>query len=224
MAVEILIADQRHLSYADAICQMIEDAAKQRGTGIAKREPTYVQQKIREDKAIIALDGANLVGFCYIETWQDTHYVANSGLIVNPAYRGQGVAKGIKKKAFEHSRNKFPHARLFGITTSLAVMRINSSLGYKPVTFTELTQDDVFWKGCQSCPNYEILERNERKLCLCTGMMFDPAQEKQKAVEEEALKNRWESYKNHLRRRKGNQLLQKIKENLFSKEPKGGKR
>ena len=97
MAVEILIADQRHLSYADAICQMIEDAAKQRGTGIAKREPTYVQQKIREDKAIIALDGANLVGFCYIETWQDTHYVANSGLIVNPAYRGQGVAKGIKK-------------------------------------------------------------------------------------------------------------------------------
>ena len=224
MAVEILIADQRHLSYADAICQMIEDAAKQRGTGIAKREPTYVQQKIREDKAIIALDGANLVGFCYIETWQDTHYLANSGLIVNPAYRGQGVAKGIKKKAFEHSRNKFPHARLFGITTSLAVMRINSSLGYKPVTFTELTQDDVFWKGCQSCPNYEILERNERKLCLCTGMMFDPAQEKQKAVEEEALKNRWESYKNHLRRRKGNQLLQKIKENLFSKEPKGGKR
>jgi len=224
MAVEILIADQRHLSYADAICQMIEDAAKQRGTGIAKREPTYVQQKIHEHKAIIALDGVNLVGFCYIETWQDTHYVANSGLIVNPAYRGQGVAKGIKKKAFEHSRNKFPHARLFGITTSLAVMRINSSLGYKPVTFTELTQDDVFWKGCQSCPNYEILERNERKLCLCTGMMFDPAQEKQKAVEEEALKNRWESYKNHLRRRKGNQLLQKIKENLFSKEPKGGKR
>ncbi|MEL6698337.1 MAG: GNAT family N-acetyltransferase [Bacteroidota bacterium] len=223
MAVEILIADQRHLSYADAICQMIEDAAKQRGTGIAKREPTYVQQKIHEHKAIIALDGVNLVGFCYIETWQDTHYVANSGLIVNPAYRGQGVAKGIKKKAFEHSRNKFPHARLFGITTSLAVMRINSSLGYKPVTFTELTQDDVFWKGCESCPNYEILERNERKLCLCTGMMFDPAQEKQKAVEEEALKNRWESYKNHLRRRKGNQLLQKIKENLFSKESKGGK-
>ncbi|MEO1414854.1 MAG: GNAT family N-acetyltransferase [Bacteroidota bacterium] len=224
MAVEILIADQRHLSYADAICQMIENAAKQRGTGIAKREPSYVQQKILEDKAIIALDANTLVGFCYIETWQNTHYVANSGLIVNPEYRGQGVAKGIKKKAFEHSRNKFPHARLFGITTSLAVMRINSSLGYKPVTFTELTQDDVFWKGCQSCPNYEILERNERKLCLCTGMMFDPAQEKQKAVEEEALKNRWESYKNHLRRRKGNQLLQKIKENLFSKESKGGKR
>ena len=224
MAVEILIADQRHLSYADAICQMIENAAKQRGTGIAKREPSYVQQKILEDKAIIALDANTLVGFCYIETWQNTHYVANSGLIVNPEYRGQGVAKGIKKKAFEHSRNKFPHARLFGITTSLAVMRINSSLGYKPVTFTELTQDDVFWKGCQSCPNYEILERNERKLCLCTGMMFDPAQEKQKAVEEEALKNRWESYKNHLRRRKGNQLLQKIKENLFSKESKGGNR
>ncbi|MEL6135223.1 MAG: GNAT family N-acetyltransferase [Bacteroidota bacterium] len=220
MAVEILIADQRHLSYAEAICQMIEEAAKKRGTGIAKREPTYIQQKIHEDKAIIALDGPQLVGFCYIEAWQDTHYVANSGLIVNPDYRGQGVAKRIKKKAFEHSRQKYPHARLFGITTSLAVMRINSSLGYQPVTFTELTQDEVFWKGCQSCPNYEILSKNDRKLCLCTGMLFDPEKEKRKAVEEEALKNRWESYKSHLRRRKGNQLLQRIKENLFSKESK----
>ena len=67
-------------------------------------------------------------------------------------------------------------AKIFGITTSLAVMRINSELGYKPVTFSELTSDESFWKGCQSCPNYDILTRNKRNNCLCTGMLYDPKQ------------------------------------------------
>lgn len=174
MSVQIQIAKTHHTSYAEEICALIEDAAHKRGTGIAKREPEYIKKKIRNGNSVIALDAGTLVGFCYIEIWENKRYVANSGLIVNPNYRGQGIAKKIKSKAFELSRNKYPESKLFGITTSLPVMKINSDLGYRPVTFSELTQDETFWKGCQSCPNYDILSRNERKNCLCTGMLYDP--------------------------------------------------
>lgn len=176
MSIKIQYAQKKHNSYAQAICDLIAVAAKQRGTGIAKRDPQYIKSKIEKGNAVIALDGDVLVGFCYIETWEDKKYVANSGLIVNPDYRGKGIARKIKEKSFQLSREKFPESKLFGITTSLAVMKINSGLGYKPVTYSELTQDSVFWEGCKSCPNYDILTRNKRKNCLCTGMLFDPAQ------------------------------------------------
>ena len=226
MDIEILVAGEDHLDYAQEICDLMQEAAKARGTGIAKREPAYVQQKMREGKAIIALGEGKVAGFCYIETWGHEQYVANSGLIVSPDFRNQGLAKRIKQRAFELSREKYPEAKLFGITTSLAVMKINSELGYRPVTFSELTTDEVFWKGCQSCRNYDILTRNERKLCLCTGMLFDPAQKKKKSDEaavsqENALKDRWERYKDHLRRRRGNKLLQSIRENLQRGEKNG---
>ncbi len=177
MDFTIQVAGPEHFSYAQAICTLIEEAARARGTGIAKREPAYIHTKMEEGKAIIALLDDDLAGFCYIETWGHGRYVANSGLIVAPQYRKMGLAKRIKRRAFELSRECYPDAKLFGITTSLAVMRINSELGYKPVTFSELTTDDVFWKGCQSCPNYDVLTRTERKICLCTGMLYDPAEE-----------------------------------------------
>ena len=175
----VLVASNSHLEYAQAVCEMIEAAAKVRGTGIAKRDPEYIKTKMREGKAVIALKGEALAGFCYIETWQHGNYVAHSGLIVNPDFRGEGLAKTIKAKAFELSKVKFPDAKVFGLTTSLPVMKINSELGYKPVTFSELTQDETFWKGCQSCVNYDILSRTERKHCLCTGMLYDPAKDAQ---------------------------------------------
>jgi len=174
MSVQIFIATEIHTFFAEDICSLIEKAAHQRGTGIAKREPDYIKTKMTNGNAVIALDGDQLAGFCYVEIWEDKKYVANSGLIVHPDYRGQGLAKKIKAKAFELSRKKYPGSKLFGITTSLPVMKINSDLGYRPVTFSELTQDETFWKGCQSCPNYDILTRNNRKNCLCTGMLFDP--------------------------------------------------
>lgn len=176
----IQVAGPEHFSYAEKICTLIEEAAKARGTGIAKREPEYVLSKMKEGKAIIALYGEELAGFCYIETWSHNKYVANSGLIVASQFRKMGLAKRIKGFAFELSRKKYPDAKLFGITTSLAVMKINSELGYKPVTFSELTTDDVFWKGCQSCPNYDVLTRMNRKMCLCTGMLYDPEVEEKK--------------------------------------------
>ena len=169
----IKVADKSHLKYASSICAMMEAAAKIRGTGIAKRQPDYLENKMQEGKAIIALWGEEVVGFCYIENWEGQKYVANSGLIVHHEHRKTGLAKAIKKATFQLSKKKFPNARLFGITTSLPVMKINSDLGYIPVTFSELTQDDIFWKGCQSCVNFDILTRTNRKMCLCTGMVCD---------------------------------------------------
>lgn len=171
---DVLVADDSHFGYAEEICRMIEEAARARGTGIAKRSPDYIRSKMEEGKAIIALQGDRVAGFCYIETWSHGKYVANSGLIVDSEFRQQGLAKRIKRKAFELSRKKYPDAKIFGITTSLAVMKINTELGYKPVTFSELTTDEVFWQGCQSCPNYDVLSRTNRRLCLCTGMLYDP--------------------------------------------------
>ena len=176
---EVKVADASHLPYAEEICLQMEDAARVRGTGIAKRQPEYIRRKMEEGKAIIALTTQRqLAGFCYIETWGHGQFVANSGLIVVPAFRSAGLAKRIKAKAFELTRKKYPDAKLFGITTSLPVMKINSELGYKPVTFSELTTDETFWNGCQSCVNYDILTRTERKHCLCTGMLYDPKAQK----------------------------------------------
>jgi GNAT superfamily N-acetyltransferase len=173
----VQIADERDLCYVDTILTTIAEAAKVRGTGIARRSPEYIEQKMKEGKAIIALAGDEFAGFCYIESWGNKKFVANSGLIVVDKYRGNGLAKRIKSKAFELSRKRYPDAKIFGLTTGLAVMKINSELGYKPVTFSELTDDEAFWKGCQSCVNYDILKRTNRKHCLCTGMLFDPAKD-----------------------------------------------
>lgn len=175
-AFKVLVADGRHTGHAHAICEEMAASAKARGTGIAKRTPEYLQHKMQEGKAVIALapDGS-WAGFCYIESWGHDGYVANSGLIVAPAFRKSGLARQIKKAIFELSRRMYPDAKIFGLTTGLAVMKINSELGYEPVTYSELTQDDAFWQGCRSCVNYEILMSKDRKNCLCTAMLYDPA-------------------------------------------------
>lgn len=172
----IRVATAADSHYATAITDEMASSAKARGTGIAKRSPEYVEQKIQEGKSIIAVTtDAEWVGFCYIEVWEHNKFVANSGLIVSPAYRKTGVAKAIKKRIFELSREKFPDSKIFGLTTGLAVMKINSDLGYEPVTYSELTTDEQFWAGCKSCVNYDILMSKERKNCMCTAMLFDPA-------------------------------------------------
>ncbi|MBI1341596.1 MAG: GNAT family N-acetyltransferase [Terrimonas sp.] len=172
--VRIANADDYH--YAETITKEMESSAMARGTGIAKRSPEYIQQKMEEGKAVIAVTNQNeWVGFCYIETWSHGEYVANSGLIVAPSFRKTGVAKAIKKRIFDLSREKYPSSKIFGLTTGLAVMKINSDLGYEPVTYSELTQDEAFWAGCKNCVNYDILMSKERKNCFCTAMLYDPA-------------------------------------------------
>jgi len=177
--VKIVTTNSSHNKYAEIICDTIADSAKVRGTGIAKRSPEYIVKKIESGNAVIALEADKFAGFCYIETWSNKTYVVHSGLIVHPEFRNLGLAKKIKKKVFEHSQTLYPNAKIFGITTGLAVMKINAELGYKPVTFSELTTDEAFWNGCKACRNYDILTRNDREMCLCTGMLYDPKAKKE---------------------------------------------
>lgn len=179
--IDVLVADASHEKYVDTILTTITEAAKVRGSGIASRTHEYVATKMKERKAIIALKGEEFAGFCYIESWENKHYVANSGLIVVPKFRGHHLATRIKKAAFTLSRLRWPNAKIFGLTSSGPVMRINTMLGYVPVPFSELTQDDEYWKGCGTpdhpcCVNYDVLCRTGRKYCVCTGMLYDPAQ------------------------------------------------
>ncbi|MBP2833644.1 GNAT family N-acetyltransferase [Aquimarina sp. U1-2] len=178
--VDISIADESHSRYAQEICDVISASAKVRGTGIAKRTPEYIYAKMKSGNAIIALFQKRFAGFCYIEVWGHEKYVAHSGLIVHPDFRNQGLAKKIKEFTFNHSLQKYPTSKVFGITTGLAVMKINSDLGYKPVTFSELTDDPKFWSGCKTCTNFEILTSKDHKMCLCTGMLYDPSKKERK--------------------------------------------
>jgi hypothetical protein len=188
----IEVANLEHEKFAETITHEMEESAKARGTGIAKRSPEYILEKMREGKAVVAThkDGT-WAGFCYIETWGHGQYVANSGLIVNPIYRKAGLAKSIKYKVFDLSRKKYPDSKIFGLTTGSAVMKINSELGYEPVVYSDLTDDEEFWKGCQSCVNYPILMMKERKNCMCTAMLYDP---KEKEKEKSAKLSEQEHY------------------------------
>ncbi|MDN3491138.1 GNAT family N-acetyltransferase [Winogradskyella bathintestinalis] len=206
--MKIVIADKSHSIYAELICETIAEAAQVRGTGIAKRQPEYIITKMENGNAVIALEDDKFAGFCYIEAWGHGKFVANSGLIVHPDFRNQGLAKQIKQVIFEHSRTKFPDSKIFSITTGLAVMKMNSELGYKPVTFSELTDDQSFWKGCQTCKNFDVLTRTEQKMCLCTGMLYDP-------LKKEAAKTH-----NHKYDKKVWTRLKLIKQNMFLKKDK----
>lgn len=204
--MKVVIANESHIKYAELICETIEESAKVRGTGIAQRTPEYITKKISNGDAVIAIDDDKFAGFCYIETWDNKSFVVNSGLIVHPDFRNQGLAKKIKKKILEYSLEKYPGAKIFGITTGLAVLKINYELGYQPVTFSELTTDVAFWNGCRTCKNFDVLTRTERKMCLCTGMLYDPKDQKNK--------------KHHKFDLKVLSRLKRIKQTLFLKKEK----
>ena len=215
----IRVATLADKNYAVTITAEMDASAQARGTGIAKRSPEYLEHKMEEGKAVIALTkSGEWVGFCYIETWEG-EYVANSGLIVSPEYRKSGVAKAIKQQAFQLSREKYPEAKIFGLTTGLAVMKINSDLGYEPVTYSELTQDEKFWAGCRSCVNFDILMSKERKNCLCTAMLYDPKDHYEPQETKEHFVEKSKVYE-RLLQSKRNKFLQR----LFKKDKTGGRK
>lgn len=230
----VQVADESHTAFAETICKQIEESAQARGTGIAKRSPEYISNKMCEGKAVIAFERGTgkWAGFCYIEDWSHGKYVANSGLIVSPDFRGTGLAKKIKHEVFKLSRRKFPDAKIFGLTTGLAVMKMNSELGYKPVTYSELTDDDAFWKGCQSCVNYDILMSKNRKVCLCTAMLYDPHEQQDdqndtaqtksgKNGQAQQFKNKLRIYERFMRMKQNILLkLKPAKDNVVDKDEK----
>ena len=178
MQVNVFVSNSSHLKYVGDILDTIETSAKARGTGIAKRSVEYVEKKIKEEKAVVAVSSDGVfAGFSYIEIFQEGKFLVNSGLIVHPDFRNLGLAKKIKHKIFERSKELYPDAKIVSITTSLIVLKLNTDLGYKPVTFSELPQTDLFWKGCETCVNYDVLTRTNKKMCLCTGLLYDPKQQ-----------------------------------------------
>jgi hypothetical protein len=203
----VRVAIPEDIIHATVITDEMAASARARGTGIAKRSPEYISQKMTEGKAVIAVTTDNKwVGFCYIEAWGHEKFVANSGLIVAPEYRKTGIAKSIKQRIFALSREKYPDSKIFGLTTGLAVMKINSDLGYKPVTYSELTDDDKFWEGCKSCVNYEILMSKGRKNCMCTAMLYDPAEHPQPKETATEFKKKSKLYERFMRLKK-NKLI-----------------
>lgn len=185
--IEVKVAGKEDEKYVDYILKTIEDAAKVRGTGIAKRTHEYLATKMREAKAVIALKGDTFAGFSYIETWGNKTYVTTSGLIVHPDFRGLGLSKRIKDMTFTLARTRWPHAKIFSLTSGAAVMRMNTQLGYKPVTFADLTDDEAFWRGCEGCINVDVLHRTGRKYCICTAMLYDPTEHLPASLPEDVI-------------------------------------
>ncbi len=182
--VQVRIALPADVKYVYPILEEMERSAKVRGTGIAKRSPQSLCQKIYEGKAIIALDDSgDWVGFSYIETWSNGEFVSNSGLIVNPAYRNRGMASAIKEQVFALARSRYPDAKIFSITTGAAILKMNHRLGFEPVTYGAITRDEKFWSQCRHCVNYPILEANRRERCLCTAMVFFPEEVDKESVD-----------------------------------------
>ncbi len=185
--IQVLVAGPEHETYVDTILQTIANAAKVRGTGIAKRTHEYLATKMKEAKAVIALKGDRFAGFSYIETWGNKQYVTTSGLIVHPDFRGLGVAKKIKDMTFSLARTRWPHAKIFSLTSGAAVMKMNTELGYQPVTFADLTDDEAFWRGCEGCVNVDVLHRTGRKYCICTAMLYDPEEHLPAKIPEDVI-------------------------------------
>jgi hypothetical protein len=174
--ITIRLAEAGDIIYAEEIIEEMQVSAIARGSGISKRSPMEICEKILAGNAVIALSGAgNWAGFSYIAVWEYGKFVSNSGLIVSPAYRNAGIARGIKDKIFQLSRQKYPNACIFSITSGSAIMKLNTQLGFEPVTYAEITHDETFWAGCKSCVNYDVLNRKNKCNCLCTAMLFDPA-------------------------------------------------
>lgn len=165
--------------YAIQISEEIASSARARGTGIGNRSPESICQKIAEEDAVIALTkGGDWVGYIYLESYPLSNFVSHCGLIVAPPWRRNGVGTLMKQELFSLTRIKYPKAKIFGITTTLATMRINTKLGLQPVTFSELTDDVTFWDKCKNCANYQNLKSTAFKNCYCTAMLFDPGLQK----------------------------------------------
>ena len=185
--INVLVAAPEHEKYVDTILETIAAAAAVRGTGIAKRTHEYLATKMKEAKAVIALQGEKFAGFSYIETWGNKQYVTTSGLIVHPDFRDMGVAKRIKDMTFTLARTRWPHAKIFSLTSGAAVMAMNTRLGYQPVTFADLTDDEAFWRGCEGCVNVDVLKRTGRKDCICSAMLYDPEEHLPAKLPQEVL-------------------------------------
>lgn len=180
----VRVAIKADAKYALMITKEMSDSAKARGSGIGHRSVEFLCSKMDNNEAVIAVTRSGTwVGFCYIETWQNEKFVSNSGMIVSPPFRKRGIATEIKKAIFQLCRTHYPQASIFSITTGLAIMKLNTRMGFEPVTYSEITTDPQFWNKCKNCINYDTLQAKGCKNCFCTAMIFQPETEKKMLAE-----------------------------------------
>jgi argininosuccinate synthase len=172
MNLKVRVTNYKDIIYAFTISKNIEESAILREIGIAKRDTKYIASKILEGNAVFAIFNGIIIGFSYIETFQE-EFIAHSGMIVFPTFRKKGISKCIKSSIFKLSSYKFPIANIFSITTSPPIIKINFDLNFKIVSFLEITNSYRFWDGCNSCNNYDFITNNN-KMCLCNAFLFEP--------------------------------------------------
>lgn len=180
----VRIATSEDYKYIGVIIEEMTLSAAKRGVHIIPRTPEYIMEKMNAGLAVIAINPENdeWVGFCCIEVWAHGKYVANSGLIVSPQYRGIGISRDIKITLFKQCRSKFPAARLFSLSTSPAVQHVNEELGYKVIPHADMLKDKFFLQGCTSWVNYVGLMNDKELSTRYVAMVFDPFRQVTKPV------------------------------------------
>lgn len=172
----VRIATSDDHKYTTEITDELAYSATKRGISIARRTPEYAINKMDKGLAVIALNPENgdWIGFCCIEVWEHQKYVASSGLIISPKYRGMGIATMLKARLFELCQTKFPKAKIFSLTTNQAVIHANIDLGFKIVAFSEVLNDSLFMDGCKSWVDFSGLMNNNPTHAYYVAMVFDP--------------------------------------------------
>jgi hypothetical protein len=171
--IVVRLATEHDQRFVQNIITEIEIASQIKGTGICKREPAFISQKITEGNAVMAVTPSGAwAGFCYIQPHDNGQFVSSCALVISRNFRNRGIASQIKAQVLALAKNKYPAARIFGLTTSHVVERINAQLNYVEVSYAEVTQADTFWQSCRSCENYQLLLQQDKKKCLCKAMVY----------------------------------------------------
>lgn len=166
-----------HTFWIKEICEVTLSLVISHGRDISEHSPELLETKMKKGEAVIAFasDG-RWAGFSFISSCENGSYISNSALVIAPEFRHTGLVKKIKRKIFELSREMYPDACIFSLTSDLTVMKMNHKLGFKRVNFSELPSNSLFWESCKSCINCPVLMSQERKNCLCTAMLYNPKQ------------------------------------------------
>ncbi len=177
--ITVRIATKKDYCYAEIISKELNTSAANRGVQIKNRTPKYILDKMETGLAIVAINSETeeWIGFSTLEVWEHEQFVANTGLIIAPKYRGHGFSMLIKSKLFELSRQKYPKAKIFSLTGNPNIIQINQTLGFTTVPFSTILNDNLFLTGCNSWVNYsEIMRHSSGHV----AMVYAPIAESQK--------------------------------------------
>lgn len=184
--IDVRVSRSSDVAFVPHITALLEEA--QRGGAIIAIRPTdYLEGAIREKRAIVAVQGATLVGFAAAHAWESGKYVSHSALVVAPEFRGRHLARRIKRLLLDLTHKRWPDAAVMSLTLSHHVERMNQELGFETVPYCDLTKDPEFWKGCDGCIHQPHLKRNQQQDCHCwAGLLVPVGRKPQKVIPRDA--------------------------------------